>query len=139
MKSLTTKLMITAAALAIATSLASAQSLKADIPFAFRASGKVMAPGAYTVKTDGSRHYVILANTAAKDTVIAMPVSLGDPPKNWTAHGNPVVAFDCGAGSCELARLWTASGYPAMRFAHAKSASVEEASLTEIRLVKNGD
>jgi hypothetical protein len=26
-----------------------------------------------------------------------------------------------------------------MRFAHAKSASVEEASLTEIRLVKNGD
>ena len=140
MKSLTTKLMITAAAVAIATSVASAQSLKAEIPFAFRAGGKVMAPGSYAVTTDASRHYVVLSNYDAKDSAIAMPASLANAPKNWAADGNPMLAFACGAGPCELAQLWTASGYPAMKFAHGKSGSVEQASLTEIRLVKtNGD
>ena len=140
MKSLTTKLMITAAAVAIATSVASAQSLKAEIPFAFRAGGKVMAPGTYAVKTDAAKHYVVLSNFEAKDSTIAMPASLGSPQKNWEADGNPRLAFYCGAGPCQLAQVWTASGYPAMTFAHGKPGSVEQASLTEIRLVKtNGD
>ena len=137
MKSLTSKLMITAAAVVVATSVASAQSLKADIPFAFRAGGKVMAPGSYRVTTAGSTHYVILSNYEAKDSVIAMPTALGDAPKKAS---DPVITFECGSGPCELVRLWTASGFPAMKFAHGKSGTGERAALTEIRLVRaNGD
>ncbi|HTS65202.1 MAG TPA: hypothetical protein VMH28_24435 [Candidatus Acidoferrales bacterium] len=137
MKNLTSKLMITAAAVAMVTGVASAESLKADIPFAFRAGGKVMAPGTYRVTTSDAKHYVVLANFAAKDSVIAVPVAQTNPPKSGN---DPVITFDCGRGPCELVRLWTASGYPALKFSHSKSGSTEQASLTEIRLVRaNGD
>ena len=137
MKSLTSKLMITAAAVVVATSVASAQSLNADIPFAFRAGGKVMAPGSYRVTAVGATHYVIFSNYEAKDSVIAMPTALGDAPKTAS---NPALTFECGSGPCELVRLWTASGYPAMKFAHGKSGSTERAALIDIRLVRtNGD
>ncbi|HTS64765.1 MAG TPA: hypothetical protein VMH28_22230 [Candidatus Acidoferrales bacterium] len=137
MNSLTSKLMITAAAVVAATSIASAQSLKADIPFAFRAGGKVMSPGTYKVTTVNSTHYIILANYQAKDSVIAMPTALANAPKNGS---DPVITFECGRGPCELVRLWTAAGYPAMTFAHGKSGSANTAALTDIRLVRtNGD
>ncbi len=51
MKKLTTKLMIAAAALVVAAGAASAQTMKAEIPFAFRAGDKVMAAGTYRVET----------------------------------------------------------------------------------------
>ena len=51
MKTTTTKLTIAAAFLALATGIASAQTLKADIPFAFRAGAKMMPAGEYTVDT----------------------------------------------------------------------------------------
>src|SRR6516225_3285372 len=50
MKSMTTKLMMTAGALAIATGIASAQQYRADIPFAFRAGDRVLAAGTYVVR-----------------------------------------------------------------------------------------
>src|ERR1019366_1957819 len=49
MKELTTKLMIAAAALMIAAGAASAQAMKVEIPFEFRAGNHVMAPGTYSV------------------------------------------------------------------------------------------
>ncbi|HTS67029.1 MAG TPA: hypothetical protein VMH28_33620 [Candidatus Acidoferrales bacterium] len=140
MKSFTSKLMITAAALVVATGVASAQSLKAEIPFAFRAGGKLMAPGTYQVADSDSKRYLVLHNYEAKASVIMIPALLKDPPKAWAAKGDPVIAFACGTGPCELAEIWSASGYPAMTFSRGKSGSVEQASLTEIRLVRaNGD
>ena len=139
MKSLTSKLMISAAVVVAVTGIASAETLKADIPFAFRASGKVMAPGTYTVTTRDATtiKLVVLSNYDAKESVFAMPVALSNAPKNAI---DPVITFECGSGPCELVRLWTAPGYPAMNFAHGKSGSTERAALTEIRLVRaNGD
>ena len=49
MKSMTTNLMIAAAALAITSGVASAQQYHADIPFAFRAGNATLAPGRYAV------------------------------------------------------------------------------------------
>ena len=45
MKSMTTKFIMAAAALAIATGVATAQTYRVDIPFAFRAGDHVMSRG----------------------------------------------------------------------------------------------
>jgi len=136
----TTKLMITAAALAIATSVASAQTLKADIPFAFRAGNKVMAPGTYYVKANEAQHYTVVSNYDSKSAVILMAGALSTPTKAWTAKGDPVITFDCVSGSCELTRLWTATGRPVMAFPSHNRGGEYRASVQEIRLVRvNGD
>ena len=49
MKNLTTNLMLAAIALAAASGVASAQQLKAEIPFSFRAQGTLVPAGPYTV------------------------------------------------------------------------------------------
>ena len=141
MKSMTTKLMMTAAALAIATAVAPAQTFKAEIPFAFQAGGKTMAPGTYLVDAKYAQSkMVILANYAAKQTAIAMSGPMTDPAKAWTAKGDPVLSFECGVGRCALARLWTGSDEPVMTFPHRGPGRDEHASYTEIRLTKaNGD
>src|SRR5271169_4577719 len=49
MTNFTMKMMVAAATVVVAAGTASAQNLKADIPFTFRAGGKVMAAGTYRV------------------------------------------------------------------------------------------
>src|SRR5258708_35623931 len=49
MTNFTTRMMIAAATLVVAAGGASAQTLKAEIPFTFRAGGVVMEAGKYTV------------------------------------------------------------------------------------------
>lgn len=140
MKSMTTKLMVAAAALAIATSAAVAQPLKAEIPFAFRAGGKVMAPGTYTVRVYSEHHYLIISNYETKQHSIMGLGSPTDAKKEWVAKGNPVLAFECGTGRCELSRMWTGTAAPAMAFPHRGLGRDERASMVEIRLSKaNGD
>ena len=140
MKSMTTKLMMTAAALAIATAVP-AQTFKAEIPFAFQAGGKTMAAGTYVVRASYHQSQtVVLANYKAKQSAILMPGPMTDPAKAWTAKGDPVLSFECGVGRCALARLWTGSDEPVMTFPHRGPGRDEHASYTEIRLTKaNGD
>ena len=141
MKSMTTKLMMTAAALAIATAVAPAQTFKAEIPFAFQAGGKAMAAGTYVVRASYHQSQtVVLVNYKAKQSAILMPGPMTDPAKAWTAKGDPVLSFECGVGRCALARLWTGSDEPVMTFPHRGPGRDEHASYTEIRLTKaNGD
>jgi hypothetical protein len=141
MKSMTTKLMLTAAALAIATAVAPAQTFKAEIPFAFQAGGKTMAAGTYVVHARSNQtKTVIFANYDAKQSAILMSGPMTDPSKAWTAKGNPMLSFECGVGRCALARLWTGSDEPAMTFPHRGPGRDGHASYTEVRLVKtNGD
>ncbi|HXK02240.1 MAG TPA: hypothetical protein VMS37_07540 [Verrucomicrobiae bacterium] len=140
MKSTTTKLMITAAALAFATGVASAQTLQADIPFAFRAGDKVMAPGTYQVKANEARQYVIISNYETKQSVIVLAIAQNTPPANWTAKGEAVMSFECGASRCELTKLWNGLGYNALAFRRHEAGRYEQAFVTEIRLARvNGD
>ena len=70
MKSLTTNLMIAAAAL-FAAGAVSAQTMTADIPFAFQAGGKVMAAGTYRVDLRGPTATVVIRDAKYKAVVMA--------------------------------------------------------------------
>ena len=96
MKSLTTKLMIAAAAL-FAAGAASAQTMTADIPFAFQAGGKLMAAGTYRVNLRGPSGMVILRDTGFKSVVMARYITHIDR-KGDTAK----LVFVCGRGPCSL-------------------------------------
>jgi len=140
MKSMTTKLMITAAALAIATGVASAQQYRADIPFAFRAGGKTMAPGSYTIQVrDSATYLVFLHNYEAKQGAVLLPSARGDG-RNGPAEGNPTLTFLCASSRCSLAHLWTGPASPDLTFNQPRTGKGEQISAAEIRLVKlNGD
>ena len=141
MKSMTTKLMITAAALAIASGVASAQQYRADIPFAFRAGGKMMSPGSYAVQVKDAQHYlVVISNHQARESAVLLPTTREDTPRGLTALDKPVLTFECGSNRCALARIWTGPESPALTFSHPALDKDEHASATEIRVVKmNGD
>ena len=135
----TTKWLVTAAALAIATGVASAQALQAEIPFAFRAGDKMMAAGTYNVKSLEGQRYLILSNFEARQSVILLPNSLETPAKATAKRGEPVMVFECGS-RCELIKVWTGSGYPEVALRRHAPSGGETASLMEIRLVRvNGD
>jgi hypothetical protein len=137
---MTTKLMLTAA-LTIATGVASAETFKVEIPFAFQAGGKTMAAGTYMVNLNSTGYNrVSFANYDTRRSIILLPGYYTAPAKAWVAKGDPVLSFDCGVGRCALARLWTGSAEPAMTFPHPSLGRDVAASLTDIRLVKvNGD
>jgi len=116
MKQLTMNLMA-AAVVVLAAGNASAQSLKAEIPFTFQVGGAVMTPGSYQVVTASniaSKH-VVLRNIDTHKAVLAM-YSPTDPTKELTARGKPGIQFECSGARCALREIWTASGSPAYGF-----------------------
>ena len=139
MKSMTMKLMISAASLAIVGSVASAQTLRAEIPFAFRAGDKVMAPGTYYVKASDTRQYVVLANYETKDAAVVMAGTRSTPSRNWAAAGEARMAFECDPARCELSRIWTGPGEDALTFRRHGSSAAERATVSEIRLMRAAD
>ena len=141
MKSMTTKLMITAAALAIATGVASAEQYRADIPFAFRAGGKVLAPGSYMVKVnDGQRSLVSITNRETLQAIMVLSTAANDHAKSPTGDSNPVLTFLCGTSRCSLSQIWTGPASPALMFAPPRLGKDDSASATVVRKVKlNGD
>jgi hypothetical protein len=140
MKSLTTRLLIAAAALAVATGAASAQTMKADVPFAFRAGDKVLPAGEYRVEVTGANRMVILSNFKQKQSAILIAINAGTAPKDWRTSGAAVMSFECGIGRCALTQLWSGYDSPALSLPHGKATGGEHAALTLIRLVRaNGD
>jgi hypothetical protein len=129
MKSLTTKLMIAAAAL-VAASAASAQVLKADIPFAFQAGGKVLEAGTYRLDLHGPSGMLLIENTHhGAAAVMAMPTS--------HIQGNDESAklvFQCTHGSCTLVQAWAGYNASGLQFNAPKVDRREQASLTVVRL-----
>ena len=124
MKNFTTRMTIAAAALVAAAGMASAQTMKAEIPFAFQVSGVVLAPGGYEVSlqyTPSGSHLLQFRNSDSRRSVLAMAVGAEDPHKDWTAAGGPKLSFVCGASQCSLAETWNAQpGEPAYRFSTPK-------------------
>jgi hypothetical protein len=126
MTRLTTKLMIAAAAL-VAAGAASAQTMKADIPFAFQASGKVMAAGAYEVDLRATAGTVTMRSWD-KGGVVAMPIA-----RRGGAVREPKLVFACVRGTCSLSQIWHGSG-TGLVFRTPKSDPREQASLAVIPL-----
>jgi len=108
MTNFTTRMMIAAATLVVAAGAASAQTLKAEIPFTFRAGDTVMEAGSYQVSriSQQSGTPVFQLRDAAR-AILLMPVASGDANKSWVAKGKPVLSFECGPNHCSLAAIWT--------------------------------
>jgi hypothetical protein len=136
MKNLTTNLMLAAIALAAATGVASAQQLKAEIPFGFRAQGTMVPAGTYTVKKDntGGAAKFQLRSAASGNSILLVSMMQGEPKKAWEASGAAVLEFECGDSGCALNRLWSGGGSPAYRFSHPNAEKGERTHLAVIRL-----
>ena len=128
MTSLTMKLTIAAAAL-FAAGAVSAQTMTADIPFAFQAGGKVMAAGTYRVDLRGPAGIVLIHDQRWKNVVLATPITHIDRQEN-TAK----LVFVCGRGPCTLVQVWPGYAEDGLLFRSPKLDRNEEASLTVIHL-----
>ena len=130
MKRSTTNLVLATAAFLAASVAASAQTLKADIPFAFMAGGKAMPAGTYTLTGGEGQQRFVISNAGSHDAIILLTQGGRDPEKSWEGKDG-VLQFLCGDG-CVLDRVWTNTGYPAQKFAGRKA--VPGARLALIRL-----
>jgi len=136
MKKTTNKLMIAAAFLAVAT-VASAQTLTADIPFAFRAGGKTMPAGAYRVELAGPIHeIVILRNFEARESALLISNGPEVATKDSKPKAAPSLTFECGAVRCSLVSLWAGFSGPGLSFAHPNLRPNERAQLMEVKLAR---
>ena len=136
MKNVTTKMMIAVAALVTVAGVANAQTMEAKIPFAFRASGKVLPAGTYRVHLErgsGAPMFVIRGEEPGQE-VLAVPNAGGDDPKKeWTSSGNGVLSFQCGVGRCALQGIWTGEqGRPVYRIPVPNLGKDEPRSVAEI-------
>jgi hypothetical protein len=121
MKNMTTKMIIAAATLVAAAGVASAQSMEAKIPFAFRASGKMLAAGTYYVRMDRSpagTPLILISGEAAGEKVLTIGYGANEPKAAWTSTGSPVLSFQCGVSRCVLTQLWIGGGQPAYQLSN---------------------
>ena len=113
MTNLTKNMTLAIAALAMAAGTVSAQSMKAEIPFAFRIGTKVMQPGEYRVHRQSGSTQASLFTLASLDTrqsALVVASYRGAPSKAWTDAGQAKLSFLCGDGPCTLTRVWTGDG-----------------------------
>jgi hypothetical protein len=139
MTNFTTRMMIAAATVVVAAGAASAQTLKAEIPFTFRANGAVMAAGTYKVSQishTGTPIFQVRGDTG-QGAVLLVPLVAGDPDKSWVAKGMPVLSFACGPSRCALAQIW--AGGPAYTIRQVDTGKDEpvRVALIEMRSVKS--
>jgi hypothetical protein len=108
MKNLTKNTMIAAAALVVAAGMAQAQTIKAEVPFSFRASGTVMPAGEYCISRSavGSRIFQ-LTNIDSHRSILAVPYATNDQKP-----GSPEASltFECGGAHCALVQVANGSG-----------------------------
>ena len=117
---------------------ANAQTLTAEIPFAFRAGSTGMSAGNYEVGlvSHAANHIVLVKNTQTKQTVLIGNVAGTDPMKTWRAAGTPKLAFECVENRCVLREIWTGDG-PALKINSPKPGPDEAIRLTEIRMTRS--
>jgi len=102
----------------VAAGAASAQDLKAEIPFTFRAGGKTMAAGEYRVtmispRTGGFPVYRI---SDGHQTALLMASDSHEAKREWLKSGVPVLAFQCGESRCSLTQLYSGGATPTYKF-----------------------
>jgi hypothetical protein len=134
MTSFTKRIMIAAAGVVIAAASASAQTLKAEIPFAFRAGGAVMQPGVYRVDVQqgATGPSFRISNLASHQTALLLPGASDEPHKAWVASGKPVLSFECTTSRCALAGIWPSYASRSYAIPHAKMSRDEVASIETV-------
>ena len=129
MTNFTKKMMIAAAAVVVASGVASAQTMKAEIPFTFQAGKSApMAAGTYHISSIYHATGTAMFRLASEDghtAILLVPNGAGDPKAEWEAAGNPLLNFECGANRCALVGLWTGARNPAYRLSRPKAGAEE--------------
>lgn len=92
-----------AAAIAMAATTASAQSLKAEIPFPFSAGGAKMQAGAYSVKMNTSPQMVEIYGVDTHRSALAIPQWSERPVGARSVQA--ILSFACTEGRCVLASI----------------------------------
>src|SRR4051812_43960622 len=109
---ITTTTMFATAALLAAAATGNAQSMRAEIPFKFQATGANMQPGSYklAVKYAGSGVPTFqIYNSDNRHGIIALPLSVDRPTRKVASGSDAVLTFECTEGRCTLARVWDGS------------------------------
>jgi hypothetical protein len=136
MKSLKTRLTIAAAALAVVAGSASAQSLKAEIPFTFHTQNATLLPGSYLISTAHAtgRQYVIVRNADTGAAAILAQYFNADTP--WAAKGNDQarLMFECAGRTCVLRELWKGRGNGGFKFVGPKLPRGEDSRMAEVAI-----
>jgi len=122
------RLTIAAAAL-FAAGAASAQTMKADIPFAFQAGGKAMAAGRYLVDLRGPGTTVVIKGASGESAVMAIYITQIEGTR-----GTAKLVFQCSHGNCSLLQVWPGNSESGLLFKAPKLDRNEEASLAVIHL-----
>ena len=118
MKNLTTRMMIAAAALVAAASVASAQTMEANVPFAFRADGRVLAAGTYRVqvlRTESGNVLVAISGLNKDRLVFTTSMADGQAKDAWKSADKPMLSFRCGVSRCALTDVWIGGDTPQYR------------------------
>ena len=115
MISLTSALKTAAVTLTVAAGCASAQGLKAEIPFTFKAGGAILPAGSYLLTESTGMRYVQMRNMDTLKSILLVPSSAADASKAWRSEGTPKLGFVCGDGRCVLTQIWNGDG-PSYQF-----------------------
>lgn len=126
---------ILAAAAVFAAGSASAQTLKADIPFTFQVAGATLAPGTYHVATaqNPTSRYVIIRNAETHASVLARYMS-SDVSKGAKSHETATIQFECSGARCALREVWTGSDSLSYHFDGPKLGRDGDTRIAAIRL-----
>lgn len=110
MKTLTTKLMIAAAALVAAAGTAPAQTMRANVPFVFHISNQTLAPGTYRVNLNTTRGMLEITSVGQNPkTVMSLAYADNEQKRDWKTSEDPMLSFECTATSCVLKNIWMGS------------------------------
>lgn len=137
MKSMMNHLMVAAVAMAAVAGVASAQTLKVEVPFAFRASGTVMPAGTYYVVSRPTGSGVPIFRVLNLDAKRGILASAGLKHEG-ASNGEAKLVFRCYDSSCTLAQIWTGSAVGAYDIPMPKLHSDERAALVEIPATRPG-
>jgi hypothetical protein len=108
MKNLTKNMTIAAAALMVAAGVAGAQTMKAEIPFGFRAAGTVLTAGSYRLvgnNSSGTEMFTLI-NQDTHRSVLTIPY----PPDTQKQGGVPTLTFECSGADCALVQVAPGNG-----------------------------
>ena len=132
-KKLTTRVMIATAALMVAATTASAQTMTGTIPFEFRAGNRVMAPGTYRVEFSQALSTPIyrLSNVDSGGFAILLGQSPVYPDKTRQAEVSTKLVFARTDNTYTLTEIWSGTAYT---IHGPKLGRDQTAALTEITL-----
>ena len=134
MKNLTKNMMIAAAALVVAAGVAQAQTIKAEVPFSFRAAGTVLPAGEYWVNQSRSIGGIPIFQLTNMDTHRSI-LAVSNAGSNWKPGSSEAsLTFECGGAHCALVQLAPGTGQ-AYGFQRPKVGRDEDSRVAVIRAV----